>query len=196
MLIFSTSFGGTEISGLTPTGSFGNNPIVPSGFLNSFHETSQIPPSLGSTFNNRFTGNSLSSGVLGSSFAHENRVNSHNIGLGETFTDRQFTDNFPGSTVSNRIGTGNLRAAIDDITSALLHGFGSTGSSNTPAINTGVDVLSPLVSPYSGIFGGSTFMPESQNTGIYNYQIKIKYLLFNGTIFLSSFIFTFTRFSR
>lgn len=128
-----------------------------------------MAPPLGFTLNNRFTGNSLSSGILGSSLAPENRVNSHNFGLGETFvSDRHFTDNFPGSTVNNRIGTGNLRAAIDDITSALLHGFGSTGGSSNPAINNGVDVLSPLVSPNPGLFGGSTLMPESQNTGIFN----------------------------
>lgn len=138
-----------------------------------------MAPPLGFTFNNRFTGNSLSSGILGSSFAPENRANSHNFGLGETFvSDRQFTDNFPGSTVNSRIGTGDLRAAIDDITSALLHGFGSTVSSSTPAINNGVDVLtSPLVSPNPGLFGGSTLMTESQNTGIFNMRmsyIKLK----------------------
>lgn len=138
-----------------------------------------MTPPLGFTFNNRFTGNSISSGILGSSLAPENRVNSHNFGLGETFvSDRQFTDNFPGSTVNNNIGTGNLRAAIDDITSALLHGFGSTVSSSTPAINNGVDVLtSPLVSPDPGLFGGSTLMTESQNTGIFNMRmsyIKLK----------------------
>lgn len=133
-----------------------------------------MTPPLGFTFNNRFTGNSLSSGILGSSFAPENLANSHNFGLGETFvSDRQFTDNFPGSTVNNNIGTGNLRAAIDDITSALLHGFGSTGGSSNPAINNGVDVLtSPLVSPNPGLFGGSTLMPESQNTGIFNMRMS------------------------
>lgn len=132
-----------------------------------------MAPPLGFTFNDRFTGNSFSSGVLGSSFAPESGVNSHNLGLGETFvSDRQFTDNLPGSTVTNRIGTGNLRAAIDDITSALLHGFGSTGSSNTPAINNGVDFPSPLVSLNPGPFGGSPFMTESQNTGIFNMRVS------------------------